>query len=71
MLSVSRTLGHSSITVRLDVYSRLSYQDSELVADSMARRYGSESVSKNSKKFTTTNQLPTTRKSEVEGQDSK
>ena len=37
---VSRTLGHSSITVTLDVYSHLTDQDSELVADSMSKRYG-------------------------------
>lgn len=36
---VSRTLGHSSITVTLDVYSHLTDQDSELVAESMAKRY--------------------------------
>lgn len=43
MQIVSRTLGHSSITVTLDVYSHLTDQDSELVADSMSKRYGSKS----------------------------
>lgn len=41
MQIVSRTLGHSSITVTLDVYSHLTDQDSELVAHSMSKRYGS------------------------------
>ena len=36
---VSRTLGHSSITVTLDVYSHLTDQDSEMIADSMDSRY--------------------------------
>ena len=36
---VSRTLGHSSITVTLDVYSHLTDQDSELTASSMDSRY--------------------------------
>ena len=39
MQIVSRTLGHSSITVTLDVYSHLTDQDSELIADSMNQRY--------------------------------
>ncbi len=39
MQIVSRILGHSSITVTLDVYSHLTDQDSELVADSMNNRY--------------------------------
>ena len=42
MQIVSRTLGHSSITVTLDVYSHLSEQDSELAADSMSKRYGAK-----------------------------
>ena len=40
MQIVSRTLGHSSIAVTLDVYSHLTDQDSELVADSMNDQYG-------------------------------
>ncbi|MDA8271506.1 MAG: tyrosine-type recombinase/integrase [Actinomycetota bacterium] len=40
MQIVSRTLGHSSITITLDVYAHLSDQDSDLVADSMDKRYG-------------------------------
>lgn len=44
MQIVSRTLGHSSITVTLDVYSHFTDQDSKLVADSMAKRYGSKPV---------------------------
>lgn len=43
MQIVSKTLGHSSIAVTLDVYSHLTDQDSELVADSMSKRYGSKS----------------------------
>ncbi len=39
MQIVSRTLGHSSITVTLDVYSHLTDQDSELIASSMDNRY--------------------------------
>lgn len=39
MQVVSRILGHSSITVTLDVYSHLTDQDSELIADSMNNRY--------------------------------
>lgn len=35
MQIVSRTLGHGSITVTLDVYSHLSDRDSESVADAM------------------------------------
>ena len=42
MQIVSRTLGHSSVTVTLDVYSHLTDQDSELVADSMSKRYGAK-----------------------------
>lgn len=53
MQIVSRTLGHSSIGVTLDVYAHLTDRDSELVADSMARRYGS----KETQKQRTTNQL--------------
>ena len=64
MQIVSRTLGHSSITVTLDVYSHLTDQDSELVADSMSKRYGSKSIAENSKKLTTTDQLPTNPDSE-------
>ncbi len=40
MQIVSRTLGHSSITVTLDVYSHLSDSDSESVADAMENMYG-------------------------------
>lgn len=40
MQLVSRALGHSSITVTLDVYSHLTDQDSEFIADSMESRYG-------------------------------
>ncbi|TAN22467.1 MAG: site-specific integrase, partial [Actinomycetota bacterium] len=39
MQIVSRTLGHSSIYVTLDVYSHLTDQDSELIANSMNDRY--------------------------------
>lgn len=46
MQIVSRTLGHSSITVTLDVYSHLSDRDSEFVADSMERLYGAKSDNK-------------------------
>ncbi len=42
MQVVSRTLGHSSIVVTMDVYAHLTDQDSELAAESMARRYGSK-----------------------------
>lgn len=46
MQIVSRTLGHSSIGVTMDVYSHLSELDSELVADSMSKRYGTETEAK-------------------------
>ena len=42
MQIVSRTLGHSSIYVTLDVYSHLTDQDSELIANSMNNRYDDE-----------------------------
>jgi integrase len=38
MQIVCRTLGHSSITVTLDVYAHLAGQDSELAAESMGKR---------------------------------
>lgn len=63
--------GHSSITATLDVYVHLSGQDSEHEADSVARRYGSKSVSRNSKKLTTTDQIQTNEKSGNKGRYSK
>lgn len=36
------SLGHSSITVTLDLYSHLTDQNSEMVANSMDGIYGSE-----------------------------
>ncbi len=42
MQIVSKTLGHSSIYVTLDVYSHLTDQDSELIATSMNNRYDDE-----------------------------
>ena len=40
MQIVSRTLGHSSINVTIDVYSHFTDQDSEMVAESMNAIYG-------------------------------
>ncbi len=40
MQIVSRTLGHSSVNVTMDVYAHLSESDSELAANSMSKRYG-------------------------------
>ena len=42
MQIVSRALGHSSITVTMDVYSHLTDQDSELLAASMESLYGNK-----------------------------
>ena len=42
MQIVSRALGHSSITVTMDVYSHLTDQDSELLATSMESLYGNK-----------------------------
>ncbi len=43
MQIVSRTLGHSSITVTLDIYSHLTDKDSEFVATAMENIYGQKS----------------------------
>ncbi len=42
MQIVSRALGHSSITVTMDVYTHLTDQDSELLAASMESLYGNK-----------------------------
>ena len=42
MQIVSRTLGHSSITITMDVYAHLTNEDGKVVADSMSKRYGSK-----------------------------
>ena len=42
MQIVSRTLGHSSITITMDVYAHLADEDGKIVADSMAKRYGAK-----------------------------
>ena len=56
MQIVSRTLGHSSIAITMDVYAHLMDRDSELVADSMSKRYGETGHKKQSKKPATTDQ---------------
>lgn len=41
---VSKALGHSSVRVTIDVYAHLSDKDTELLADSMNSRYGTNAV---------------------------
>ncbi len=61
MQIVSRTLGHSSINVTMDVYSHFTDQDSEMVAASMNSIYGTKDDEKISR---TVHLLPTTKSSE-------